>query len=63
MPPGVISFLPSKGNVFGPTITASPHLAAINFTGSVPTFQWLWKAVADNIDKYVTFPKLVGGTK
>uniref|UniRef100_A0A0N5AWL2 Multifunctional fusion protein n=1 Tax=Syphacia muris TaxID=451379 RepID=A0A0N5AWL2_9BILA len=60
MPPGVISFLPSKGSIFGTSITESPHLAGINFTGSVPTFQWLWKAVAKNIDKYITFPKLVG---
>uniref|UniRef100_A0A914ZVL4 Multifunctional fusion protein n=1 Tax=Parascaris univalens TaxID=6257 RepID=A0A914ZVL4_PARUN len=60
MPPGVISFLPSDGPMFGDTITASAHLAAINFTGSVPTFKYLWKKVAENLDKYVSFPKLVG---
>jgi delta 1-pyrroline-5-carboxylate dehydrogenase len=35
VPPGVINFVPSDGPLFGKTVTASPHLAAINFTGSV----------------------------
>ena len=24
------------------------------------TFQWLWKAVGDNLSKYTGFPKLIG---
>ena len=36
MPPGVVNFVPSDGPVFGSAITKSPHLAGINFTGSVP---------------------------
>lgn len=36
VPEGVVNFLPSDGPVFGQTITASKHLAGINFTGSVP---------------------------
>lgn len=36
MPPNIIQFLPADGPVFGDTITASEHLAGINFTGSVP---------------------------
>lgn len=60
MPPGVLAFLPSDGPVFGNTVTASKHLAAINFTGSVPTFKTLYRNVAGNLDKYITFPKMVG---
>merc|ERR1712212_1041451 len=59
-PDGVVNFLPSDGPVFGKTVTAHPDLAAINFTGSVPTFQWLWKAVGENIHNYTGFPKLIG---
>lgn len=33
---GVVNFVPCDGPVFGDTITSSPHLAGINFTGSVP---------------------------
>lgn len=60
LPAGVINFLPADGPVFGNTIVNSPHLAAVNFTGSVPTFKWLWKNVAQNLDIYRTFPRLSG---
>ncbi|GMR37540.1 hypothetical protein PMAYCL1PPCAC_07735 [Pristionchus mayeri] len=60
IPSGVLSFLPSDGPVFGDAICASPHLAAVNFTGSVATFKSIWRNVANNLDKYVTFPKLIG---
>lgn len=36
VPEGVVNFIPADGPVFGQTITASKHLAGINFTGSVP---------------------------
>ncbi|CAM9754316.1 unnamed protein product [Lampetra fluviatilis] len=60
LPPNVIQFVPADGPTFGDSVTASPHLAGINFTGSVPTFKRLWKQVADNLDVYRTFPKLAG---
>lgn len=60
VPPGVVSFVPADGPVFGDTITTSPHLAGINFTGSVPTFNRLWTQVGQNINKYINFPRLIG---
>ncbi|XP_072392731.1 delta-1-pyrroline-5-carboxylate dehydrogenase, mitochondrial [Diabrotica undecimpunctata] len=60
VPPGVVNFVPADGPVFGDTITSSPHLAGINFTGSVPTFTRLWKQVGDNINIYRNFPRLIG---
>nr|AVA09671.1 putative effector protein [Heterodera avenae] len=60
LPPGVISFLPSDGPTFGNTVTDSKELAGINFTGSVPTFQQLWRRVSDNLTTYDTFPRLIG---
>ncbi|MFH4980570.1 hypothetical protein AB6A40_007279 [Gnathostoma spinigerum] len=60
VPPGLIAFLPSNGSTFGSEITKSQHLAAINFTGSVPTFRFLWKKVGEHLDHYSTFPRLVG---
>ncbi|KAK2551206.1 Delta-1-pyrroline-5-carboxylate dehydrogenase [Acropora cervicornis] len=38
LPDGVVNFLPAAGKTFGDSITKSPHLAGINFTGSVETF-------------------------
>lgn len=61
LPAGIISFLPADGPVFGNAITSSPYLSAINFTGSVPTFKYLWKKVAENLDTYISFPRLIGG--
>lgn len=60
IPPGVINFVPSDGPVFGNTITASPYLSGINFTGSVGTFRRLWKQVGENISLYYQFPRLSG---
>jgi len=60
LPPGVVNFVPSDGPVFGKVITSSKDLAGINFTGSVPTFQHLWREVGANLTHYRNFPKLVG---
>lgn len=60
LPAGIINFVPADGPVFGDTVTGSPHLAGINFTGSVKTFQHLWKQVANNIENYRTYPRLIG---
>jgi 1-pyrroline-5-carboxylate dehydrogenase len=35
LPPGVVNFVPADGPVFGDSVTSSPHLGGINFTGSV----------------------------
>lgn len=60
VPPGVVSFVPSDGPVFGNNITCSPDLAGINFTGSVPTFTRLWRQIGENINIYRNFPRIVG---
>jgi 1-pyrroline-5-carboxylate dehydrogenase len=60
LPAGVINFIPSDGPDFGNVITKSKDLTGINFTGSVPTFKWLWKEVGKNLDIYKTFPRLSG---
>ncbi|KAK0166463.1 hypothetical protein PV328_004883 [Microctonus aethiopoides] len=60
VPPGVVNFIPAHGPDFGNTITASPYLSGINFTGSVPTFNHLWRQVGNNINNYRNYPKLIG---
>ncbi|KAF5294326.1 hypothetical protein FQR65_LT10779 [Abscondita terminalis] len=60
VPPGVVNFVPCDGPTFGKVITGSKHLAGINFTGSVPTFNTLWKAVGEKIGNYVNYPRLIG---
>ncbi len=60
LPPGVVNFIPADGPTFGDHITKSPHLAGINFTGSVPTFRRLWAQTGQNINTYRNFPRIVG---
>ncbi|CAD6994470.1 delta-1-pyrroline-5-carboxylate dehydrogenase, mitochondrial [Ceratitis capitata] len=60
LPDGVVNFVPAIGKNFGDTITSSPDLAGINFTGSTATFKTLWKLVGDKIDTYKNYPRLIG---
>ncbi|XP_028040224.1 delta-1-pyrroline-5-carboxylate dehydrogenase, mitochondrial [Bombyx mandarina] len=60
LPDGVVNFVPSDGPTFGRVITSSPYLAGINFTGSVPTFNWLWNEVGKNLNTYRNYPRLIG---
>jgi 1-pyrroline-5-carboxylate dehydrogenase len=62
MPPGVINFIPGSGSRVGNPVLASPDLAGIHFTGSTRVFQGLWKKVAENLENYRTYPRIVGET-
>lgn len=62
MPDGVVNFLPGSGADVGDPVIDSEHLAGLHFTGSTGTFQYLWKRIADNIEKYRTYPRIVGET-
>ncbi|MDJ0656389.1 MAG: L-glutamate gamma-semialdehyde dehydrogenase [Xanthomonadales bacterium] len=62
LPPGVINLLPGDGPDIGGACLASEHLAGIHFTGSTATFQHLWREVGQNIDRYRSYPRVVGET-
>ena len=62
LPPGVINFLPGNSGQISDALLASPHLAGIHFTGSTATFQLLWKKVAENLESYRSYPRIVGET-
>jgi 1-pyrroline-5-carboxylate dehydrogenase len=62
LPPGVINLVTGDGIEVSKAALADPDLAGIHFTGSTPTFQHLWKEVAGNVDRYRTYPRLVGET-
>jgi len=62
LPEGVLSLLPGAGKEQGDAALASKHLSGVHFTGSTPTFQALWQGIANNLDHYRTFPRLVGET-
>ena len=62
LPAGVINFVPSRGVDFGNVVISHPKMAGVHFTGSTNVFNGIWKQVGENLNKYVTYPRLVGET-
>ena len=62
LPPGVINLVTGDGIAVSDVALTDPRLAGIHFTGSTATFQHLWREVGANIDRYHTYPRLVGET-
>jgi len=62
VPPGVINFVPGLPHDKTNIVLDHPALAGVHFTGSTDVFRMMWKRVAHNIDRYKTYPRLVGET-
>jgi 1-pyrroline-5-carboxylate dehydrogenase len=62
LPPGVINFLPGDPIEVSGRLLASPDFAGIHFTGSTTVFRSLWKTIGDNLERYRTYPRIVGET-
>ena len=62
LPPGVINFVPGNAVQISEALLAERMLAGIHFTGSTPVFHSLWKTVGGNLDRYHSYPRLVGET-
>ncbi|WP_434309652.1 L-glutamate gamma-semialdehyde dehydrogenase [Hominifimenecus sp. rT4P-3] len=62
LPAGVINFVPSRGSDFGQVVVADPRMAGFHFTGSTEVFNSIWKQVGEHIDRYESYPRLVGET-
>ena len=62
LPPGVVNLVTGDGLEVSRVALADPDLAGVHFTGSTPTFQRLWREVAENLSRYRGYPRLVGET-
>lgn len=62
LPDGVINFLPGSGRVISDVALKHKDFAGCAFVGSNPTFNGIWKEVAENLENYRNFPKLSGET-
>jgi len=62
LPDGVINIIPGRGSEVGKHVFASKDFTGLHFTGSTPTFQFMWSEVARNLGTYKTYPRLVGET-
>jgi len=62
LPDGVINLVYVDGPVAGEAIFRHRDFAGIHFTGSTGVFKTIWKQINENIDKYKSYPRIVGET-
>jgi 1-pyrroline-5-carboxylate dehydrogenase len=62
LPPGVINMVSGSAAKISEQILAHERLVGIHFTGSTEVFQGMWKEVGANVERYRTYPRLVGET-
>ncbi len=62
LPAGVINLVYTDGPEAGDVVFNHPDFAGLHFTGSTAIFQHLWKTIGINIEKYKSYPRIVGET-
>ena len=62
LPKGVINLVFVDGPAAGEVVFNHRDLAGLHFTGSTQVFKQLWKTIGNNIDKYRSYPRIVGET-
>ena len=62
LPDGVINLVPVSGPVLGDVVFNHKDFAGLHFTGSTGVFRQLWKTIGNNIEKYRSYPRIVGET-
>jgi 1-pyrroline-5-carboxylate dehydrogenase len=62
LPPGVINLVFVDGPEAGDVIFSHPDFAGLHFTGSTKVFQHLWQTIGKNVQKYKSYPRIVGET-
>lgn len=62
LPSGVINMVIGSGSDIGEAVLSHPDLAGVHFTGSTAVFQNIWKTIGSGIDRYKSYPRIVGET-
>ena len=62
LPDGVINVVFGDPVMITDTVLSSADFSGIHFTGSTHVFKSLWKQIGNNIDRYKTYPRIVGET-
>jgi 1-pyrroline-5-carboxylate dehydrogenase len=62
LPPGVVNLVFGKSDRVTQVVLDSPDFAGFHFTGSTAVMQGLWKAISNNLERYRTYPRIVGET-
>jgi len=62
LPDGVINLVYVDGPDAGEVVFSHKDFGGLHFTGSTGVFQHLWKTIGSNINKYKSYPRIVGET-
>lgn len=62
VPAGVINMIFTDPQETADIVFNHPDFAGLHFTGSTNVFKHIWKTIGTNIDKYKTYPRIVGET-
>jgi 1-pyrroline-5-carboxylate dehydrogenase len=62
LPPGVINFVPGDAAMISEILLAHRDLAGVHFTGSTAVFNSMWKTIGANMNRYRSYPRIVGET-
>jgi 1-pyrroline-5-carboxylate dehydrogenase len=62
LPDGVINLINVDGPVVGDIVFNHKDFSGLHYTGSTNVFRQLWKTIGNNIEKYKSYPRIVGET-
>ena len=62
LPAGVINMVTGAGPAISEVTLTDPNLAGIHFTGSTVVFHEFWRMIGAHIDRYRSYPRIVGET-
>ena len=62
LPKGVINAVFGDPEMISNEVLKSKYFSGLHFTGSTDVFKKLWKKIGDNIEKYNSYPRIVGET-
>ncbi len=62
LPKGVINMVTVSGREISNVVFQDKNFAGLHFTGSTDVFRTLWKGIGNNIEKYKSYPRIVGET-
>lgn len=62
LPDGVINVVYGDAAMITKKVLESPDFSGLHFTGSTQVFKSLWKQIGTNIERYKTYPRIVGET-
>ena len=62
LPPGVINFVPGTAAVVSDVMLNHRDLAGVHFTGSTDVFNSMWRTIGAQMDRYRSYPRIVGET-